>query len=334
MIHARSRARALLGCGLLIAVAGCADRDPSESRTQASSQAAVQSNGANGSGSQAGVPAPAAPTAPAAPAAPSARVADVGDPTPSAQAMLELINRARRDPTAEGVRLGIDLSGYTAQAPVSLNVQLTQAAAAHSQDMSTRGFFDHLNPDGVNANGRVLDSGYPLHADFGTSRTINATENIAAGTGTVLDTPEEIHAALVIDRGVAGLVHRRAILGDGPTYRSREVGLALLPGATNYTTQEFAYTRTDRPFVLGVAFQDLNGDGILNGQEGRGQVPVTLTDAQGRVVSSQTGTAGGFAFEVLTDGVFTLTVDGLSTQVTVSGESVKVDLRDGALVTY
>jgi hypothetical protein len=48
---------------------------------------------------------------------PPARVADYGNPSAEEQELLELFNRARRNPTAEGQRLGLDFSQYPQRVP-------------------------------------------------------------------------------------------------------------------------------------------------------------------------------------------------------------------------
>src|SRR5436190_20798975 len=70
---------------------------------------------------------------------------DSGDPTADEQLVLEMINRARANPAAEGQRLGIDINeglpgGETAtqQPPIAMNKILLGTARAHSKDMYTR----------------------------------------------------------------------------------------------------------------------------------------------------------------------------------------------------
>src|SRR5438477_7171641 len=69
---------------------------------------------------------------------------DAGDPPAAEQLVLEVINRARANPTAEGARLGIDITeGLTAtqvsevmvRPPLAMNKILLGVARAHSQDM-------------------------------------------------------------------------------------------------------------------------------------------------------------------------------------------------------
>ena len=60
--------------------------------------------------------------------------------------------------------------------PLTWSTQLTQAAAAHSQDMVTNNFFSHTGSSGSTLSTRVNATGYAWSA---------LGENIAAGYGTV-----------------------------------------------------------------------------------------------------------------------------------------------------
>ena len=60
--------------------------------------------------------------------------------------------------------------------PLTWSTQLTQAAAAHSQDMVTNNFFSHTGSSGSTLSTRVNATGYSWSA---------LGENIAAGYGTV-----------------------------------------------------------------------------------------------------------------------------------------------------
>src|SRR3569623_241520 len=82
---------------------------------------------------------------------------DAGDPTAEEQNVLEVINRARANPTAEGTRLGIDIKeGLTAtqmsqvgpRPPLAMNKILLGTARVHSQDMWQNNYFDHPDLQG------------------------------------------------------------------------------------------------------------------------------------------------------------------------------------------
>ncbi len=53
-----------------------------------------------------------------------------------------------------------DLRREQGAPPVRVSGTLTMAAEAHSQDMVTRNYFDHINPDGQGIQDRILAAGY------------------------------------------------------------------------------------------------------------------------------------------------------------------------------
>jgi uncharacterized protein YkwD len=274
-----------------------------------------------------------------------ARVADYGNPNGEEQELVELIQRARRDPAAEAQRINarrgttLDFSGFAKRPALSPNEFLAEAAAAHANDMATRGFYGHANPEGINAVGRILDTQYDLDPSFGTNPAINTTECIGKGTGSapgnLLTTPQDTHDAFLIDAGVPGAKHRVAILGDGPFAKNREVGLSYLHKApSDYIVEEFAHTTRNAAFLLGMAFDDRDNDGVGRNGEGLANKTVTLSHASGFSISTTTKTAGGFSFEVFVPGTYTLTIDGQATQVTIGQDNVKVDLKSGQIAKY
>jgi uncharacterized protein YkwD len=274
-----------------------------------------------------------------------ARVADYGDPSGEEQELLELAQRARRNPAAESTRLNarygttLDFSLLAARPPLSHNGFLETAAKGHADYMASTGFYGHATPDGKNANGRILDTGYALNDYFGTNPVINLTENIGKGTGQApgnsLTTAQGVHDTFMIDAGVSGAKHRLNIMGDGQFSKNREVGMGYRHVApSDYIVQEFAYSKTDKPFIVGMAFDDRDNDEIGRAGEGTPGVTVTLSHASGFSISTTTKSAGGFAFEVFVPATYTLTIDGKSTQVTVTADNLKVDLRSGQVKTY
>lgn len=271
-------------------------------------------------------------------AGPLARVADYGDPSGAEQELLELANRARRDPVAEGRRLGLDFSAYRPAPPLTHNQFLGRAALGHTLDMARRAFYGHVNPDGLNANGRVLNSGYDLHRRYGLDPRVNRTENIGAGAGNLFNTPQSVHDTFLIDRGLNPPKHRQMLLGAGPFAGNREIGIGFriqLPSAQrleHFVSEELARTQADRPFLTGVVFDDRSRDGIARAGEGQAGVRVVLSHASGFSLATTTASAGGYAFEVLVPTTFTLTIAGQSTPVTVGGDNVKVDARDRRLL--
>jgi uncharacterized protein YkwD len=80
--------------------------------------------------------------------------------------VVQLVNDYR----AAGATCGTDAYGPTG--PVVAESQLRCAARLHSQDMAMRGFFDHINPDGLSPWDRVDLTDYDGNA---------SAENIAQG---------------------------------------------------------------------------------------------------------------------------------------------------------
>src|SRR5262249_6674609 len=93
-----------------------------------------------------------------------------GDPSAEEQLLLEMINRARANPPAEGLRLRsttdpdvvsgnlffhvdldqlvADFAGYPARPPLAFNASLIASARGHSQDMADNNFQGHNGSDG------------------------------------------------------------------------------------------------------------------------------------------------------------------------------------------
>jgi hypothetical protein len=254
---------------------------------------------------------------------------DCGDPSADEQLVLEYINRARANPTAEGQRLGIDITeGLTnpglvkAQPPLAMNKALWQIARAHSEDMYTRNFFDHTNPDGLDPFERMAAVGY--------SFTL-AGENIATGSNS---TATDLENLLMVDAGISGRGHRVNLLDirSGTIFREIGVGYhaASTPNASGrrtYMTQDFG-ANSSGPFLVGVVYNDANGNGFYDAGEGLAGVTISPDSGTHFAVSS---TSGGYAFPVGTSGSITVTASGgalsaaIVKTVSLSGVNVKQD---------
>lgn len=129
--------------------------------------------------------------------------------------VLELVNEVR----ATGGSCGGQAFGATG--PLQMNGALRCAARVHSLDMASRGFFDHVNPDGEDPGIRIERAGYGY---------FTAGENIAAGQAT----PEEVMAGWLDSPG-----HCMNILS--PDFAEIGVGYVSAPGSAypHYWTQTF-----------------------------------------------------------------------------------------------
>jgi uncharacterized protein YkwD len=268
----------------------------------------------------------------------------IGNPTDEEQFYLELINRARANPAAEGQRLrnttdpeilsayaafGVDLNLMVTQMsalapapPVSFNAALLTAARLHSGDMFTNNFQGHFGSGGSDPGSRLAAQGYTW-AIYG--------ENVYAASRS---TPYG-HAGFEVDWGV-GPGGMQTPAGHRNTIHNaslREVGIGVVNGMNGsvgpqIVTQDFASQFNPTPFITGVVYFDFNGNGFYDLGEGVGGVRV---DVSGASYYALTANSGGYSVPVPGNGTYTVTftATGLPASqqvVTVSGNNnVKVD---------
>ena len=111
------------------------------------------------------------------------------EPTAYDQFLLELINKARANPTAEASRLGITLNqglnsgqiSTAAKQPLAFDGDLVDAAHKHSKWMLDTDTFSHTGAGGSSFTTRMKAEGYVLSGSW------TAGENISWGgsTGTI-----------------------------------------------------------------------------------------------------------------------------------------------------
>ncbi len=270
-----------------------------------------------------------------------------GDPTANEQLVLEMTNRARRNPTAEGARLGIDiLEGLSApdvalvakKPPLAFHASLIAAARLHSQDMWTNDFFDHFLPPGTvpptstsTPISRMTAAGYVFS---GSSRS---GENIAAGSSLTIHTAAALEDLLMIDAGIPGRGHRKNLLDIYASNPFREIGIGHYTNATAngdgmrcFLTQDFARSGSSGPFLVGVVFNDANSSAFYDLTEGVSGVSITILGSTWNATSS---TSGGFAVPVGTTGSIQITATHAAwpgpivKAAFLAGENVKVDFR-------
>ncbi|MFN2621384.1 MAG: CAP domain-containing protein [Chthoniobacterales bacterium] len=275
------------------------------------------------------------------PNTPSSQLYSIGDPTNDEQYYLELINRARANPTAEGIRLatttdanvlgayasfGVNLVLMQAQfvlippqPPLSMNATLLNAARAHSQNMLQNNYQGHTGPDG-SLTTRL--AGYTTGANGW-----SIGENVYAYSKSVWYG----HAGFEVDWGGTPLNggmqsppgHRQNI--HSPDFR--EVGIGNVIGSNSgsggvgpqLVTQDFGTTGGLLPFVTGVVYRDLNGNGFYDPGEGIGGVTVTIANVDSYAV---TASSGGFSVPVPGSGIYAVTFSGGS--VPTNQKSVSV----------
>ncbi len=197
-------------------------------------------------------------------------------------------------------------------------VRLAKVTGAVWEDRNVNGVHDEGEPGLANVNVRLMN---------GTGRSIRTTavtddqgryafENLMPGTYMIrTDAPEgyvfsgtEAKSTLALDRVVEG--------------RGYTAAFTLMGGAAAENASYFGvYTQGT---VSGKVWNDENYDGLMGEDEGglRG-VLLTLTDAQGSTVTTQTGRSGEFEFGELLPGRYTLSAELTEGYVyTTAGDSI------------
>jgi hypothetical protein len=235
-----------------------------------------------------------------------------GNPTPEEQLILELINRARQNPGAEAVRLNIqwqvdpddagpinigdvdineNQDGLTLNIqplpPLAMNGRLLAAARAHCWDMNDRDFFDHTNLDGDDPGDRITAQAYPWSA---------YAENIAYGQ----PNPEAHHYAYIVDTGIDDRGHRTNCL-DFPSVK--EVGIGYIDtgdgATTRFSTEDFGRRALFDAFIVGVVYDDADGDNFYDIGEGIADVEVMPDSGDWHAITSD---SGGYAIPITMSG--------------------------------
>jgi hypothetical protein len=257
-----------------------------------------------------------------------------GNPTADDQLVLEYINRARADPFAEGQRLSIDIhedlqnpSLVGPRPPLAMNSMLLGIAEAHSSDMYNGNYFSHTDPNGTTPFDRMIHAGYGY---------VRAGENMAAGTGL---SATELEDLMMVDSGESGRPHRLNLLDLFNSYPCAapcvytEVGVGYYQGSTGnsignaFITEDFGNAGNTGPFLLGVVYDDRNGNNFYDIGEGIAGVTITPSSGAYYAVSSS---SGGYAMPIGTSGTLTVTASGpgfgsISKTITLTGANVKLD---------
>lgn len=289
-------------------------------------------------------------TVPLAVAAPTTewtlhKTADNAHPDDNEQQTVWLMNRARTNPTQEGIWLATatdpDVAGgrnyfnvnivmlqsefasYTAKPPAAFDVRLYNAAKAHSDDLIARDAQDHTGQFD-----RIAAAGF-VHA---------------GGRGNVFsyaDSSLNAHAAWNIDWGgndggmQPGRGHRQAIMSLDGDYTN--VGLALVyennPNTNvgpyvstgNYCHAGIATDHYNR-FLVGTVWEDQDEDAFYDPGEGIGGVTVMPDTGTYYAVTAD---SGGYAIPITAPGAYVVTFSGAVSavrSVTVGDVSVLLDL--------
>jgi uncharacterized protein YkwD len=255
-----------------------------------------------------------------------------GNPTPTEQAHIEALNRARMNPPAEAARLNIDLNeGLPANTipprpvqPLACSARLLEAARLHANDMLTNHYVAHSSPDGRTPGDRLDQVGYPYALQAENLAVYYAMDPLDDAWAAL-----QAHDDLFLDSTVAGRGHRLTILNPG----LREVGAGLAAGPFEHYPHgvllacDLAASAEElRPFVLGVVYDDIDGDGRYTAGEGLADTAIVVAETG---ASTASASAGGFRIP-LDPGDYTLQAtlaDGrqFTRTFTIDDQNVKVD---------
>ncbi len=273
-------------------------------------------------------------------------------PTAQQQYMLELMNLARTNPAEAADQFTHDLDANVtatvnyyhvdmdavrsaiasapAKPPLAWNDKLASAAQAHSQDQANTKVQSHTGSDGSNLDTRLDRVGYKNRSSSG--------ENAYAYSTSV----DEAMQAFLIDWGVASNGHRENLLqpdkSADQSYREVGIGIVETSGfdsngnafGPEVITQDFGAQNGAKAVLLGVAFNDGNGDDFYEPGEGRGDVTIDAVNTDtGATSETHSMDAGGYQI-ALDPGVYKVTAhvgDQIvrTDRVTIGGTNVKVD---------
>jgi uncharacterized protein YkwD len=272
---------------------------------------------------------------------------DFGNPSSEEQLYIELINRARANPPAEGARLATttdtdtlaayayfnvnlsmmqqEMNAIAAAPPLAPNANLTGTARSHSTWMFNTATQAHNESATNTPYSRITASGYNY---------TYAGENVYAYAKSVAFS----HAGFEVDWGTGGTGGMQSGRGHRVNIHKsnyREIGVGVVIGTNGavgpqLVTQDFAARFGTPTLGTGVAYYDLNANNFYDIGEGISGLTVNVSGA-----SQYCTTAAGGGWTVPVPGVSasrTVTFTGLGMNqtvgLTVSGDAnAKSDLK-------
>lgn len=245
----------------------------------------------------------------------------IGNPNGDEAEILQIINRSRSNPAAEGQRLvdslaelrfnasiiDVDLllaqfQTYDVRPPLAFNAHLNASARAHVADMVATGLLQHDSSDGTPADVRMKSFGYAMPGG----------ESVVGGYVSAV-TPWLTEGVYQIDYGVPSLGHRLNVFQPG-ILGSVEIGIAQ-QAFGGWNTTDFGANSTPT-LLTGAVFMDKAGTGFYASGEGVGSVTVTAP-----------GASSYYAVTV-DSGAYTLPLDLLAFDPTATNPAVRVVFTD------
>lgn len=233
-----------------------------------------------------------------------------GDPTAHEQAYIELINRARANPAAEGVLLsttthpdilaaiswaGVNLTQFQTEMnaipvrpPLAPHAGLTTAARGHSQWLFDNARQEHNQTGGQTFLQRMSAVGYS--GTTGENIYSYAEDALHGHAGFEIDwaDPDDPYATF-------GMQNPRGHRDNIHSGTFREIGVGVVNGTKTYNgntvgpqvvTQDFGVRSSSPYYGTGVAYYDLNGNNFYDVGEGISGLTVNVSGASHYCISA------------------------------------------------
>ena len=271
-----------------------------------------------------------------------------GNPTAEEQSYLELINRARANPSAEGLRLatstdpsvlnaftqyGVNLTmlknefnAIPVTPPLAPSAGLTASARVHSLWMLNNATQSHneTNPSNDPGN-RITAAGYNW-ATYGENIYAYSADTWFGHAGFQVDWGPGGTGGMQSPRGHRNNIHNATV---------REIGVGIQLGTNGavgpqLVTQDFGLQLTSPTFGTGVAYYDLNANNFYDAGEGIAGLTVNVS---GTTNFCTTAIGGGWTVPIPTNAATrTVTFSGLNMNNTASlvvpaSTNAKADLK-------
>jgi Ca2+-binding RTX toxin-like protein len=279
-------------------------------------------------------------------------------PTALEQLMVELINRARANPSAEAARFAIDLNeglapgtiSPAAKQPLAINPLLTDAARGHVDWLRASGKFQHEGAGNNSPKDRMAAAGYAFTGGWGYAENL-AVRIGGVSSATYAGVVEDLHRGLFRDTEIPGRGHRLNLLNAS----MKEIGSGVSAGSYSYNGgspaqallvgQDFAHSGgsfAGQSFLTGVAYTDaVVDDDFYTVGEGLAGISVSATRvADGAVFSTTTWSSGGYSL-ALPAGTYAVTATGPGLggtvtigDVVIAAQNVKRDFTPAAVAPF
>ncbi len=142
------------------------------------------------------------------------------------EAAFNYLNSIRQNPSDYADEITPYLKNVRALGRLNWNSSLAKAAQMKAEDMASRGYFAHVDPDGYGMNYYIDSFGYSLDPDWISDRSDNFFESLAAGNSTGKAAVSQLIYDGGADNSSAG--HRRHLLGIDDFYAEcYDIGIGM-----------------------------------------------------------------------------------------------------------